>query len=117
MGNEPYKKKIRRTHPAKDSFTQSGTPAESAGRSIKRTVQLRNQGPNGGNWESSVSGQTCHGQDTRRSPNDREKTNACGEAKGKGTRKGPGVRPMARGERVREIGPEIQASPWNSEPW
>ena len=38
------------------SFTQSGVPAKTAGRSIKRMVQPRNVTPDDYSWESPVEG-------------------------------------------------------------
>lgn len=52
-------------------------------------------------------------QATCRSDNVTEKTKVCREGKGKSTCKRPGVWPVACGERVREIGPEILTSPQN----
>ncbi len=55
------------TAPRNAGFTQSGVLAETAGRSIKRMVQLRKRRPDGDSWESPVEGHTPLSEDTRRS--------------------------------------------------
>jgi hypothetical protein len=79
-------------------LTQSGVPAKTAGRSIKRMVpfdvaqggehvepQLRKRRLDGDSWESPVEGQTSLSEDTRRSSIYWEKASAIREAKGTGT--------------------------------
>ena len=80
-------------------LTQSGVPAKTAGRSIKRMVQPRKISSDGYNWESPIEGQTLLGGDTRRSYQYWEKVGACREEKGMSTCGGPGVRPTACGDR------------------
>jgi hypothetical protein len=63
-------------------FTQSEVLAETAGRSIKRMVQLRKRRPGGNSWESLVEGQTPLSGDTRRSSSFWEKAGAVRDAKG-----------------------------------
>ena len=66
-------------------LTQSGVPAKTAGRSIKRMVQPRKISSDGDNWESPIEGQTLHGGDTRRSCKLGEKARVAREAKGTST--------------------------------
>ena len=80
-------------------FTQSGVPAKTAGRSIKRMVQPRKISSDGYNWESPIEGQTLLGGDTRRSSIFREKARVARVEKGTSTWQGPGVRPSACGDR------------------
>ena len=80
-------------------LTQSGVPAKTAGRSIKRMVQPRKISSDGYNWESPIEGQTLLGGDTRRSSIFREKARVARVEKGTSTRQGPGVRPSACGDR------------------
>jgi len=80
-------------------LTQPGVPAKTAGRSIKRMVQLRDVAPDGYSWESPVEGQIRFSRNIRRSSHVREKASVCREAKGMSTCRGPGVGPSACGER------------------
>ena len=80
-------------------LTQSGVPAKTAGRSIKRMVQPRKISSDGHNWESPIEGQTLHCGDRRQSCKFGEKARVAREAKGTSTWQGPGVKPSACGDR------------------
>ena len=80
-------------------LTQSGVPAKTAGRSIKRMVQPRKISSDSDSWESPIEGQTLLCGDTRRSSIFREKARVARVEKGTSTWQGPGVRPSACGDR------------------